>query len=105
MGTEALTFKPYTKQQMESIIADRLGSIDVFHDVAIQRAAAKVRPLSLVTPNDTPHQVSNANGDVRRALQLLQLSIDVFKRPTSDSTPKITVSLLHHSTSTLISKF
>lgn len=42
MGDRSLIFMPYTKLQLEAIIKNRLGDLNVFQDLAIQRAAAKV---------------------------------------------------------------
>jgi len=32
MGTDSFTFKPHMKTQMESIVRDILGDLDIFHD-------------------------------------------------------------------------
>ncbi|GMH45109.1 hypothetical protein BSKO_13066 [Bryopsis sp. KO-2023] len=65
MGHQRMCFKPYAREQIVKIVKHRLEDIPpVFEELAIKIAAAKV---------------SGVNGDVRRALELLRVSIDTYR--------------------------
>jgi Cdc6-like AAA superfamily ATPase len=65
MGKDRVTFHPYSREQLQTIIAQRLSATNVFNKDAIEFAARKVALLS---------------GDVRRALQLCRRAIAVCVR-------------------------
>ena len=56
-----------------TILKSRLGSLQIFEDVALQICA---------------HQVTAVSGDIRRALQLCRRAIELRRRANHDSVPK-----------------
>ncbi|GLD94880.1 hypothetical protein PINS_up003505 [Pythium insidiosum] len=62
LGTNRLIFSSYNRQQLESIVRQRLGPIDVFSDEAIQVCCK---------------YVAHASGDARQALTLCRRAAEV----------------------------
>ena len=62
LGLTRLTFKPYTHEQLQSIVASRLERLNVFQQDAIQLVSRKVASLS---------------GDARRALEICRRATEI----------------------------
>jgi hypothetical protein len=62
LGLERILFRPYTREQIRSIVSDRLTGLEVFHKDAVEMAARKVSSLS---------------GDVRRALHICRRAAEI----------------------------
>lgn len=76
LGGHRITFPAYTRHQLESIIQQRLGELDVFSDEAIQVCAKSLA-----------HQ----SGDVRQALTLCRKAAEVcIRRLTTDGSTNAT---------------
>ncbi|XP_073995190.1 origin recognition complex subunit 1-like isoform X2 [Rhodnius prolixus] len=73
MGLTRLVFQPYTYQQLQEIVMNRLGKNEKFHADAVQLVARKVAAVS---------------GDARRALDICRRAIETFD---SDSDKPISV--------------
>uniref|UniRef100_T1HIB5 Origin recognition complex subunit 1 n=1 Tax=Rhodnius prolixus TaxID=13249 RepID=T1HIB5_RHOPR len=72
-GLTRLVFQPYTYQQLQEIVMNRLGKNEKFHADAVQLVARKVAAVS---------------GDARRALDICRRAIETFD---SDSDKPISV--------------
>ena len=66
---ERVSFAPYTREQIVTILRSRLGSLKVFDDNALQLCGAKVTQI---------------NGDIRRALQLCRRAIELRRQRIKD---------------------
>lgn len=64
MGMNRLVFSPYTRDQIERILRERLEGVDIFDSSAVQFCAMKVAAVS---------------GDIRRALQICARSVEICK--------------------------
>eukprot|EP00611_Tribonema_gayanum_P004854 TRINITY_DN14088_c0_g2_i1.p1 TRINITY_DN14088_c0_g2~~TRINITY_DN14088_c0_g2_i1.p1 ORF type:complete len:368 (-),score=103.58 TRINITY_DN14088_c0_g2_i1:839-1918(-) len=60
--TRRLPFRPYTRQEVELIVQDRLGEVDAFERDAVGIVSRKVAVIS---------------GDIRRAMQLCRRSLEL----------------------------
>ncbi len=62
LGLTKLHFEPYSKEQIETIISDRLRSLPAFGDGAVELCARKIASIS---------------GDMRRALQICRRAAEI----------------------------
>ena len=65
LGMGRLVFQPYTRQQICTIIADRLSALQAFDTKAVELAARKVASVS---------------GDIRRALQVCRAAVEQARK-------------------------
>jgi origin recognition complex subunit 1 len=72
LGYARIVFAPYTREQVETIVRERLGELEVFEPGAVQMAARKVAASS---------------GDVRRALQICSRAADTCRARVEDVQP------------------
>jgi len=64
LGMGRLVFQPYTRDQIRTIVNDRLGALSVFDPKAVELASRKVAAIS---------------GDIRRALQTCRSAASIAK--------------------------
>eukprot|EP00850_Spirogloea_muscicola_P010437 SM000061S19264 [mRNA] locus=s61:425523:429702:- [translate_table: standard] len=75
LGLTRVAFTPYTRQQLQAIVAARLQESPVFDAQAVELASRKVAAVS---------------GDVRRALELCRRAVEVAQARTRCATTLIT---------------
>jgi len=85
MGLTRLVFKPYTFQQLQEIIMNRLVGNSLFDPDAVQLVARKVAAIS---------------GDARRALDICRRAIDLIK---CEETEFVTINLVNKVINSILS--
>jgi len=98
IGLTRLTFPPYSRQQLELIVADRLKGLSVFDEAAIELCSRKVASWA---------------GDVRKALEICRRATEICEDSTAecslpqnghrDPAPQVTMSHIEEAVASLFS--
>ena len=70
IGTNRIVYEPYTKEQIEEIISQRLEGVDIFKRDSVRLSAAKVSKIS---------------GDIRRGLQICKRAVELCRAEHMES--------------------